>query len=576
MGQVTIPREYKDQVSLGPISAIHSVDGRRVLRYHMTMFHRDLALQKDITAPEIFMLQFKVTSQMLIWSLKLKAKEDKEAIASGRDLADEITNEAAARLDILRRILSQGLAANPKIVWSDLLENAKYKAEPFRLNKPTLQLATQPSFVEPQISFWSKLTGKAPRVREQAENYHKDRLAEWSRDEEARKGKYGAQLREWDAAKALHDARIDDERRRFEDEQAASNRQVNALERDVQAGKAAAIQEQMSMVLEKSNYHGLFEKLFVIEYVADTKTLMVEYSLPSPDTMPTLKVARFIAKTGELKETHISERDKKSNYDSACYQIALRTIYEVLTSDESRNIHRVLFNGITTYIDNASGRDTTSCIMSIMVKREEFEGMDLSRVDPKACFKSLKGVSASSLAALASVAPVMNLSREDRRFIDARPTADTIDDATNLASMDWEDFEHLVREVFEKEFMSRGGEVRVTQSSNDGGVDAVAFDPDPITGGKFIIQAKRYTRTVGVSAVRDLYGTMQHEAASRGILVTTADYGPDAYSFATNKPITLMTGANLLHLLGKHGIRAKIDLRDARKVMNLRDYGKAR
>lgn len=211
-----------------------------------------------------------------------------------------------------------------------------------------------------------------------------------------------------------------------------------------------------------------------------------------------------------------------------------------------------------------------------MVKRDEFEAVDLSRVDPKACFKSLKGVSASSLAALAPVAPVMNLSREDRRFIDARATANTLDDATNLASMDWEDFEHLVREVFEKEFLSRGGEVRVTQSSSDGGVDAVAFDPDPITGGKFIIQAKRYTRTVGVSAVRDLYGTMQHEAASRGILVTTADYGPDAYSFANNKPITLMTGANLLHLLGKHGIRAKIDLRAARKVMNLRDYGRGR
>ena len=30
--------------------------------------------------------------------------------------------------------------------------------------------------------------------------------------------------------------------------------------------------------------------------------------------------------------------------------------------------------------------------------------------------------------------------------------------------------------------------------------------PDPITGGKIVIQAKRYTRTVGVNAVRDLFG----------------------------------------------------------------------
>jgi restriction system protein len=69
--------------------------------------------------------------------------------------------------------------------------------------------------------------------------------------------------------------------------------------------------------------------------------------------------------------------------------------------------------------------------------------------------------------------------------------------------MDWGDFEHLIRELFEKEFASPGGDVKITQASSDGGVDAVAFDPDPITGGKIVIQAKRYTRTVGVSAVRD-------------------------------------------------------------------------
>lgn len=44
--------------------------------------------------------------------------------------------------------------------------------------------------------------------------------------------------------------------------------------------------------------------------------------------------------------------------------------------------------------------------------------------------------------------------------------------------------------------------MKVTQSSSDGGVDAIAFDPDPISGGKIVIQAKRYTRTVGVAAFR--------------------------------------------------------------------------
>ena len=120
-------------------------------------------------------------------------------------------------------------------------------------------------------------------------------------------------------------------------------------------------------------------------------------------------------------------------------------------------------------------------------------------------------------------------------------------------------FEHLTREIFEAEFRSHGGEVKVTQSNRDGGVDAIAFDPDPICGGKIVIQAKRYTSTVGVAAVRDLYGTVMNEGAIKGILVTTSDYGPDAYRFAKDKPPTLMNGSNLLHLLEKQGHRAHID-----------------
>ena len=77
--------------------------------------------------------------------------------------------------------------------------------------------------------------------------------------------------------------------------------------------------------------------------------------------------------------------------------------------------------------------------------------------------------------------------------------------------------------------------VKITQASRDGGVDAIAFDPDPIRGGKIVIQAKRYTNVVSVSAVRDLYGTVVNEGATKGILVTTSGYGHDAYDFAKGK-----------------------------------------
>jgi restriction system protein len=202
--------------------------------------------------------------------------------------------------------------------------------------------------------------------------------------------------------------------------------------------------------------------------------------------------------------------------------------------------------------------------MSVSTRREQFCEIDLSRVDPKACFRSFKGVGSSKLHSITAIAPICRINREDHRFIMAHDVADTLAEGYNLATMEWEEFEQLIREVFEKEFSINGGEVKVTQASRDGGVDAVAFDPDPIRGGKIVIQAKRYTHTVGVSAVRDLYGTLMNEGANKGILVTTADYGPDAYQFATGKPLTLLNGANLLHLLEKHGHTVRIDLREAR------------
>ena len=64
-----------------------------------------------------------------------------------------------------------------------------------------------------------------------------------------------------------------------------------------------------------------------------------------------------------------------------------------------------------------------------------------------------------------------------------------------------------------------------------------------------------------MAAVRDLFGTVMNEGANRGILVTTSSYGPDAYAFAKDKPISLVDGPNLLAMLQKHGRRFRIDWR---------------
>jgi restriction system protein len=256
----------------------------------------------------------------------------------------------------------------------------------------------------------------------------------------------------------------------------------------------------------------------------------------------------------------------KKTYDEVLYQIALRTLHELYNTDETGVLKSVVFNGWVQSIDKATGIETHGCILSVQAEREEFLQINLSQVEPKACFRKLRGVASSKLTELTPVRPILTISREDHRFVEGYAVADRLDDRTNLAAMDWLDFENLIRELFEEEFSKNGGEVKITQASRDGGVDAIAFDPDPIRGGKIVIQAKRYTNVVGVSAVRDLYGTVHNEGATKGILVTTATYGPDAYEFAKDKPLTLLSGGELLSLLAAHGHRAKIDLQEAKAL----------
>jgi len=412
----------------------------------------------------------------------------------------------------------------------------------------------------------------------------KKQLAEHAQRIEAQQAEYAATLKRWEQEKtqfqreqAARNAAIDaeyaarlkaweQERAEFQQKQTAGNAAIDKVKDEYFVCSAAAVEEYCELVLARSQYPDVFPQEFKVEYIPASETLIVEYSLPCPEDLPTLKEVKYVQTQHKFSEKDLSKAAITKLYDNLVYQIALRTVHELFGADVVEALGSVVFNGCVTSADKATGKQKTACIMSLQTTREEFLSIDLAEVEPKECFRHLKGVGSSQLHALTPIAPVQRISREDSRFVSSYDVADELDEGYNLAAMDWEDFEHLVRELFEEKFSEGGGEVKVTQASRDGGVDAIAFDPDPIRGGKTVIQAKRYTNVVGVSAVRDLYGTVINEGAIKGILVTTADYGPDAYEFARGKPLTLLNGSNLLHLLAKHGHKAKIDLKEAKLI----------
>jgi restriction system protein len=182
------------------------------------------------------------------------------------------------------------------------------------------------------------------------------------------------------------------------------------------------------------------------------------------------------------------------------YLTPLRFASEIAQLDDGNRLQTIGVNGYVRFDDPATGREREDTVLSFLTAPERLRNIELHRVDPQACFRSFKGISAAQILDLVPVTPILEFDKNDKRFVEAKEVLRDAN-AANLATMDWQDFEHLIREIFAKEF---GTDVRITQASRDRGVDAVAFDPDPIRGGRFIIQAKRYTNTVDVSAVRDL------------------------------------------------------------------------
>ncbi|MCX6632986.1 MAG: restriction endonuclease [Candidatus Solibacter sp.] len=284
-----------------------------------------------------------------------------------------------------------------------------------------------------------------------------------------------------------------------------------------------------------------------------------------PDLSAVEWVKRVQLRTGGTIKP-ASQRERKEAALKTYPSLCLRLACELVRLDTQSMVKAVVINGWADYVEKATGQHKRAYCASLFATTEQLRSLCLNAIDPMEAFMALKGLAARSME-VTPIAPTLRFDTNDPRFVDGKEVLGKMTEGQNLASMDWEDFEHLCRELFEKVFAASGAQVKITQVSRDRGVDAIIFDPDALRGGKIVIQAKRYTGTVDVSAVRDLFGTVHNEGAIKGILVTTSHFGVDSYAFAKDKPLTLLDGAQLLGLLEQHGYKFRIDLEEAKLLL---------
>jgi restriction system protein len=335
------------------------------------------------------------------------------------------------------------------------------------------------------------------------------------------------------------------------------NTQIDTFAEAVKQGDVEAISRYFELLLRESDYPYDFTNDYKAVYDGTSKHLVVDCGLPTlADLVPAVEKYKYNKSNDEITETKRAERIGRQLYAQTVAAISLRILDEIFRRDLHQLVDVVTLNVFVETIDDRNGLMIKPYILSVRAISDEFKRLNLASVDPVACLKGLAASISRSPSELVPVKPIVDINMVDPRFIQEQDILSSVDNRTNLMALTPSEFESLITNLFQR----MGLETKLTLPSRDGGVDCVAFDQRPILGGKVVIQAKRYKHTVGVSSIRDLFGTMMNEGASKGILVTTSGYGKASFEFANGKPIELISGANLLYLLREHaGVEAKIE-----------------
>jgi len=305
----------------------------------------------------------------------------------------------------------------------------------------------------------------------------------------------------------------------LQEKAAAHNRQIDAFKAALVAAEPEAIVGYYELVFDESEYPDGFSSEYRVAFIAESKQLVVEVRLPTINAIvPKIERYKYIKSTDQIAETKKTEKSRQAIYIDAISQTVLRCLYESFRADPSEVVNVVSLNGYVIAVDPSTGRDIQPYIVSVRITRDEFAVLELRNVDPPACLKRMHAAVSRSPAELVAIKPIIDFNMVDPRFAKEQDVLSTLDTRPNLMELSPTEFESLITNLFQK----MGLETKLTQPSRDGGVDCVAYDPRPVLGGKVIVQAKRYKNTVGVSAVRDLFGTVHNEGASKGILVTTS------------------------------------------------------
>ena len=340
--------------------------------------------------------------------------EQKAADRKAKQLHDEARNaEAAAKnaglvevYDQIDNLLAATLDRDDYVDLNSLrtvVQHPPFSGAQLEVPTPPATLTSAPSepvYVEPEMpkGLGAVFGGKKKHAElvAQGRAQHEADLATWKAKVAAlpdihAKERGEHEKKERKRAEALADvkARYQAECDAREAAAADANRQLDELIAGIDYNVEAAIQQYVGIVLGNSIYPESFPVDHDFEYDSGQGELSLSVTVPAPSELPTQKEFRYIKAKDEISASDLPKKDQRERYNSAVFQVALRSLHEVFEADRAARVQTIALKVGASVVDPATGVTKDALFVAAGASRDTFLTFQLANVDPKATLEHL-------------------------------------------------------------------------------------------------------------------------------------------------------------------------------------------
>lgn len=297
--------------------------------WEMEALHEPSHKRRTIWGDDPYLVLRKVNEQQQIWARRWQQKLSLERRRQEQELLCRTPEEF------------QALALDVSYLRDETPFTLARPAEPRAVPLPPEPLAGAACY-QPEVSRMDKLFKKVLERKQQeaAAAFARDH-ENWQQNKQHIEANNAVIQQRYQESLQLWELR----REQFLARQQMLNDRVVEYRRAYLAGEAWAVVDRCDRLLAVGPHPDGFVEEWELEYLADERTLLLEYRLPAPSELPRVAQISYDSSRRGLVETFLTQEERNGRYDQVLYQLVLANLQLLLAGDEAGVIDSIQFTG---------------------------------------------------------------------------------------------------------------------------------------------------------------------------------------------------------------------------------------